>query len=76
MQPHNKGRGYEVGENQFLLVQDNELEAAEQKGRSRPHSRTPAKSAIEQNDEREPANVQAPEPLFRPTKSIPRGQEP
>ena len=50
----------------FLLVRDDELEAAEQEGRSRPYSRTPAKSAIEQDDEREPANVQAPEPLFRP----------
>jgi non-homologous end joining protein Ku len=33
VQAHNKGRGYEVGENQFLVVRDDELEAAEQEGR-------------------------------------------
>src|SRR2546421_7541487 len=30
VQTHNKGRGYEVGENQFLLMRDDELAAAEQ----------------------------------------------
>ena len=43
VQAHNKGRGYEVGENQFLLVRDDELEAAEQEGRRRPYSSVPAK---------------------------------
>ena len=38
VQSHNKGRGYEVGENQFLQVHDDELEAAEQEGRRRPYS--------------------------------------
>jgi non-homologous end joining protein Ku len=38
VQSHNKGRGYEVGENQFLQVRDDELEAAEQEGRRRPYS--------------------------------------
>ena len=78
VQSRNKGRGYEVGENQFLLVQDDELEAAEQEARSRPYSRAPAKSAVKQDEEREAADVHAPEPLFRlsPAKSIPRGQEP
>ena len=33
-----KGRGYEVGENQFLMVSDHELEAAEQEARRRPYS--------------------------------------
>jgi len=33
-----KGRGYEVGENQFLLVRDDELEAAEQEARRRPYT--------------------------------------
>lgn len=36
VQAHNKGRGYEMGENQFLLVRDDELDAAEQEGRRRP----------------------------------------
>ena len=47
VQAHNKGRGYEVGENQFLLVSDDELEAAEQEGRSSPYSSVPAKTGVE-----------------------------
>jgi hypothetical protein len=42
VESHDKGRGYEVGENQFLLVQDGELKAARQEGRSRPFSEAPA----------------------------------
>ena len=33
---HDKGRGYEIAEQQFLLVQDEELEAARQEARKRP----------------------------------------
>ena len=43
---HNKGRGYEVGENQFLMVQDEELDAAQQEARSRPFSAEPARAAV------------------------------
>ena len=42
VEPHNKGRGYEVGENQFLIVQDEELETARQEARTRPFSAAPA----------------------------------
>src|SRR5436190_15427852 len=35
---HNKGRGYEVGENDFLIVPDEELAAAQQEARERPFS--------------------------------------
>jgi DNA end-binding protein Ku len=38
-----KGRGYEVGENQFLLVQDEELQAAQQEGRTRPFTAAPSR---------------------------------
>src|SRR4051812_10347082 len=38
VESHDKGRGYEVGENQFLIVKDEELETAQQEGRSRPFS--------------------------------------
>jgi non-homologous end joining protein Ku len=41
VESHNRGRGYEVGENQFLIVQDEELEAAQQEGRTRPFSAEP-----------------------------------
>ncbi len=74
VQSHNKGRGYEVGENQFLQVHDDELEAAEQEGRSRPYSGAPARSAVQHDEQSEPANVRAPRRLFSPApvKSTPR----
>jgi Ku protein len=34
----NKGRGYQVGEHQLLLVEEEELEAARQEARARPYS--------------------------------------
>jgi DNA end-binding protein Ku len=76
VEAHHKGRGYEIGENQFLLVRDDELEAAEQEGRSRPYS-VPAKRAVQHDEQPPPANVQAPRRLFSaaPTKSVPRRQE-
>lgn len=46
------GRGYEVGENQFLLVQDEELEAARQEARTRPFSSPPSKAVTEEPAER------------------------
>src|SRR3954464_5373103 len=39
VESHNKGRGYEVGENQFLMVRDEELEAAQEEARARPFSK-------------------------------------
>jgi Ku protein len=41
-----KGRGYEVGENQFLLLQDEELEAARDAARAGPYSASPATPAL------------------------------
>ena len=46
VESHNKGRGDEVGENQFLMVQDEELDAAQQEARSRPFSAEPARAAV------------------------------
>jgi non-homologous end joining protein Ku len=40
-----KGRGYEIGQNHFLIVQDQELEAARQEARARPFSAPPALAA-------------------------------
>jgi non-homologous end joining protein Ku len=55
VQSHNKGRGYEVGENQFLIVQDEELEAAQQEARSRRFSAAPSPpAAAQQTDEPPP----------------------
>jgi DNA end-binding protein Ku len=77
VQTHNKGRGYEVGENQFLLVRDEELEAAEKEGRSRPYSGVRVKRAVQHDEQHRPANVQTPGRLFAtaPMKSIPRRQD-
>jgi DNA end-binding protein Ku len=52
VQSHNKGRGYEAGDNQFLLVRDDELEAAEQEARSRPF-----RTAVQDDEQPEPPNV-------------------
>src|SRR5215472_16807799 len=46
VQSHGKGRGYQVGENQFVVVKDEELEAARQEARSRPYSAAPASSNV------------------------------
>jgi DNA end-binding protein Ku len=67
VQAHNKGRGYEVAENQFLLVRDDELEAAEQEGRRRPYSSVPATPREEHNEQPQPVSLQAPKPLFSNT---------
>ena len=46
---HEKGRGYEVGENQFAVVEDEELEQARIEARSRPFGVTaPDRISIEQ----------------------------
>jgi len=52
VQPHDKGRGYEVGEQQLLLVQDEELEAAQREARSRP---APVPQSLKTPSTREPA---------------------
>src|SRR3954467_10839881 len=39
-----KGRGYEVGENEFLIVRDEELKEAQQEARERPFSAMAARS--------------------------------
>jgi non-homologous end joining protein Ku len=38
----NKGRGYEVGQNEFLIVREEELTQAREKAREQPYSARPA----------------------------------
>src|SRR3954466_11481709 len=45
---HSKGRGYEVGENDFLLVENEELQSAQQEARERPFSAAPASAPSSQ----------------------------
>jgi hypothetical protein len=76
VQAHNKGRGYEVGENQFLLVRDDELEAAEQEGRRRPYSSVSVET-LQHSEQPGAANLEPPKRLFTsaPMKSPPRREE-
>ena len=54
-----KARGYEVGENQFLLVRDDELEAAEQEARRLPYTAIRV-TPVSHKDERSEAPLPAP----------------
>jgi non-homologous end joining protein Ku len=51
------GRGYEVSENEFLVVRDEELAAAREEARTRPFSEKPASAATQGPDvpQRKPA---------------------
>src|SRR4051794_16743916 len=70
VEPHDKTRGYEVGENQFLVVQDEELAAAQQEARARPFSMPPAARVAQQ--EQAPASVSRyEEPASRGTPVLP-----
>src|SRR5436305_11870819 len=40
---HNTGRGYEISENNFLSIEDDELEAAQHEARVRPVSAAPVR---------------------------------
>jgi non-homologous end joining protein Ku len=53
VQSHDKGRGYEVGQNQFLMVEEEELESAQQEAKARPYSAAPAPVAKPQAAEAE-----------------------
>src|SRR4051794_4496360 len=60
VESHNKGRGYEVGESEFLLVQDDELAAARQEARERPFSAAPDRSPQAQPAREQPRQPSAP----------------
>src|SRR5947199_7582001 len=57
---HNKGRGYEVGENDFLIVENEELKAAEQEARVRPFSAILTPSEPTQFPREQPRKPSAP----------------
>jgi DNA end-binding protein Ku len=56
-----KGRGYEVGEDQFLLVRDDELAAAEEEARHRPYTEIGATTVSPQDQRSEAPNTNAQE---------------
>src|SRR5215475_7631786 len=57
VQSHDKGRGYEIGQNQFLMVRDEELAAAQEEARSRPYSSAPAANIPQRTELEEPARA-------------------
>src|SRR5437868_2297288 len=65
---HNTTRGYEVGENQFVVVQDEELEAAEQEARTR--SFVPPAAGEVQREQPPASRKENPSPLERPVQRI------
>jgi DNA end-binding protein Ku len=75
VQSHNKGRGYEVGENEFLLVPDEELEAARQEARNSPYSAAPLKTAAEHGLQSEPPHALPPARPFSAAPKILRQHE-
>src|SRR3954454_19380617 len=63
---HNKGRGYEVGENDFLIVENEELKAAEQEARVRPFSAILTPTEPTQLPREQPRKPSAPLKLAEP----------
>jgi non-homologous end joining protein Ku len=61
VQSHERGRGYEVGQNQFLMVEEEELRTAQQEAKTRPYGAVPA-SLIRQEAEEEEEPKPAPPP--------------
>jgi len=53
VESHERGRGYEVGEEQFVLVHDEELEEAKREARTRPFSMPAAGTAPASDEEAE-----------------------
>ena len=53
VEPSDRGRGYELGEQEYLVVEDRELEQAREEARARPFTALPVVPASK------PANVQA-----------------
>ncbi len=66
----NKGRGYEVAENHFVVVPDEELGAAQREARTRPFSSTPAATPPQAERRAEP------EPQPKPRLKIVGKQQP
>ena len=66
VQSQDKARGYEVGENKFLLVHDDELEAAEQDARRQLYSAVPSRPPAQEGVAKT-VEVIAPAPSSRTT---------
>jgi DNA end-binding protein Ku len=66
VEAHDKGRGYEVGEKQFVLVEDEELDEARAEARTKPFGVAPtAKANNEPPAPRESSKREAQKPLIK-----------
>jgi DNA end-binding protein Ku len=76
VQSHERGRGYEVGQNQFLMVEEEELETAQQEAKTRPYSAVPASVVHQQADEQEASEpARAPKRITGSRREEPRRAE-
>ena len=73
VQRHEKGRGYEIGERQYLVLKDDEQEATREEARSRPFSAPPVTTRSEPEPEEEEGEV---EPRSRAAASQKRPEPP
>ena len=71
MQSHKKGRGYEIGENQFLVVQEEELEAAKEEARTRPFDAAPSRLTAPPDTEQQSRSASAGLNVVKPPKHAP-----
>ena len=69
VEQHDKGRGYEIGQSQFLMVEDEELETAQQQAKTRPYSQAPGGRTKPQAEE------EVPTPRRGAQREEPRGTE-
>jgi DNA end-binding protein Ku len=69
VESHEMGRGYEVGENQFVVLEDEELATAREAARTRPYS--PPPPAAKREPEQLPAPRAATRQVFEPTARAP-----
>ena len=60
VQSHERGRGYEVGQNQFLMVEEEELETAQREAKTRPYSAVPAGLRRQEAEDEEPEPAPTP----------------
>lgn len=68
VEAHQKGKGYEVGEQQFLMVRNEELESAQQEARARPFSALTPSARQGSASEESPTLEQSPAPEEPHTK--------
>jgi DNA end-binding protein Ku len=76
VQSYERGRGYEVGQNQFLMVEEEELQTAQQEAKTRPYSAVPAGLIRQKAEEDEEPESPPPKRGALSRREEPRRAEP